>query len=185
MSICGKTTTLIFLDLELVHHFIDRKLVVQSSKPIQHQPTSHLSLVTSSEVLLPLQVQVQVILRPTVSRPVCLGVGPSSGAHDQICITVGHLRSSCFASSLTRGWVCNLLVQLAATLRSKSCRTHDHILLSHLRPYITVSYETPPPWRARSLHLYPPWTGWPSYTPGHWVPFLSPLTISRATVRVF
>jgi hypothetical protein len=41
--------------------------------------------------------------------------------------------------SLTRGWVCNLLVLLflglarAVTLGSKSLRTHGHILLSHLR----------------------------------------------------
>jgi hypothetical protein len=41
--------------------------------------------------------------------------------------------------SLTRGWVCNLLVQLllglarAVTLGSKTHRTHGHILLSHLR----------------------------------------------------
>jgi hypothetical protein len=42
-----------------------------------------------------LQVQVQAILRPTVSRRMCVGVGPPCGAHDQIFITVGHLRSSC------------------------------------------------------------------------------------------
>jgi hypothetical protein len=39
------------------------------------------------------------------------------------------------------------------------------------RPYLTF-----PTWRARFPYLYPPGTGWPSYTPGHWVPFLSPLT---------
>jgi hypothetical protein len=39
-----------------------------------------------------------------------------------------------------RIWVCNLLIQLllglarAVTLGSKSHRTRDHILLSHLRP---------------------------------------------------
>jgi hypothetical protein len=48
--------------------------------------------------------------------------------------------SWCGAPSLTRGWVCNLLVQLllglarAVTLRTKSRRAQDHILLSHFRP---------------------------------------------------
>jgi hypothetical protein len=48
--------------------------------------------------------------------------------------TIGYLRPSCCgAPSLTRGRVCNLLVQFAITLKSKSRRTHDHILLSRLR----------------------------------------------------
>jgi hypothetical protein len=52
--------------------------------------------------------------------------------------SVWRLRVSwCRAPSLTRGWVCNLLVQFllgltrSVTLGSKSRRTHDHILLSH------------------------------------------------------
>jgi hypothetical protein len=53
------------------------------------------------------------------------------------------------------------------------------------KPYFTVSSETPPTWRARFPHLYPPGTEWPSYTLGHWVPFTSPLTTRRATVEVF
>jgi hypothetical protein len=53
----------------------------------------------------------------------------------------------------------------AITLGSKSCRTH--------RLYFTVSYEIPPTWRARSPYLYPPGTGCPSYTLGHWVPFFA------------
>jgi hypothetical protein len=111
-SICEKTTTQIFL----VHHFIDCKLVMVVVQ------------------LLLFQAQVQVILLPTVSRPVCLGVGTPYGAHDQIFITVGHLRSSCCgAPSLTRGRVCNFLVQFAVTLGSKSRRTHNYILLSHSR----------------------------------------------------
>jgi hypothetical protein len=58
----------------------------------------------------------------------------------------------------------------AVTLGSKSRRTHGHILLSHLR--------IPQPGGPGS-RLYPPGTGWPSYTPGQWVPFLSPLTTRR------
>jgi hypothetical protein len=34
-------------------------------------------------------------------------------------------------------------------------------------------------------YSYPLGTGWPSYNPGHWVPFSSPLTTRRVTVEVF
>jgi hypothetical protein len=33
--------------------------------------------------------------------------------------------------------------------------------------------------------VYPPQTGWPNYTPRHWVPFSSPPNTSRVTVEVF
>jgi hypothetical protein len=70
------------------------------------------------------------------------------------------------AHSLTRGRVCNLLVQLllglarAVTPWSKSCRTHGHILLSHLRipqpegpgPHIYIPQEQGGP-------VIPPGTG--------------------------
>jgi hypothetical protein len=81
------------------------------------------------------------------------------------------------APSLTRGRVCNLRVQLllglarAVTLESRFRRTRGHILLSHLRLH--------QPGRPGARILYPPGTGWPSYTPGHCVPFLSPLTTRR------
>jgi hypothetical protein len=35
--------------------------------------------------------------------------------------------------------------------------------------FYSLRFENPPTWRARSLYLYPPGTGWPSYTPRHWV----------------
>jgi hypothetical protein len=80
----------------------------------------------------------------TVSRPVSLGVRRPSGTRDQFYfhleIFFRQLRFCNFvAPSLTRRYVCNLLVQLllglarAVTLGSKSRRTHGHILLSHLR----------------------------------------------------
>jgi hypothetical protein len=75
------------------------------------------------------------------------------------------------APTLTRGRFCNLLYNYFWTLTEQS--------------YLIVSSETPPTWRARSPYLYPPGTGWPSYTPGHWVHLLPPLTIRRATVEVF
>jgi hypothetical protein len=88
--------------------------------------------------------EVEVNLRPTVSRPACPGVRRSSGTRDQFFffleISFRQLRLCCFvAPSLTRGRVCNLLVQLllglarAVTLGSKFRRTHGHILLPHLR----------------------------------------------------
>jgi hypothetical protein len=33
-------------------------------------------------------------------------------------------------------------------------------------------HAQPPTWRARPPYLWPPETGWPSYTPRHWVPIL-------------
>jgi hypothetical protein len=125
--------------------------------------------------------EVEVNLRPSVSRPVCPGVRRPSGTYDKFFflleISFRQLRLCYFvAPFLTKGRVCNLLEQLllslarAVTLGSKSCRTHGHILLSHLRR---------PTWRARFPYLYPTGTGWPSYSPGHWVAFLSPLTTCR------
>jgi hypothetical protein len=124
--------------------------------------------------------EVKVILRPTVSMPVCRGIGHPSGAHDEMFTTAGHLLFSyCMAPSLKRGLVSNLLVKLglrpvsAVSLRSDFRGTSAHISMSHLR--------LPQTWWASSPYLYPPGTGWTSYTPGHWVPFSSPLTTRRAT----
>jgi hypothetical protein len=43
------------------------------------------------------------------------------------------------------------------------------ILLLGLARAVTLGIKSPPTWRARSPYLFPPGTGWPSYTPGHWV----------------
>jgi hypothetical protein len=104
-----------------------------------------------------LQVEIGVNLRPAVSRPVCFGVELPSGAHDQISVFCQFRVSWSEAPSLTRGWVCNLLVHLllglarAFTLGSKSRRTHDHILLSHMRLQVPI-FISP---RNRVAQLYP------------------------------
>jgi hypothetical protein len=121
------------------------------------------------------------MLRPTVSRPVLSWSKAPTRAQYQIFNTVSQQRVSwCGVHSLTRGQVCSVQMLLvlvrAVVLGSESRGTHDNVLLSQIRDF--------PNWRDRSPYLYPPGTGWPSFTPSQWVPFSLPRTTRRATVEV-
>jgi hypothetical protein len=113
-----------------------------------------------------LSLSLSLILRPTVSRPVCIGIKHPSGAYDQIFITVRQSRVCwCGGLSLTRGRVCCLQLLLALArpviFGSLSRGTRDHILLSQIRDFyfrrllrlaeLRWRYSTSPPHRGDEM----------------------------------
>jgi hypothetical protein len=114
---------------------------------------------------LSLSLNLSLMLRPTASQPVCLGIKHPSGAYDQIFVTVRQFQVCwCGALSLTRRWICRLQLLLALAnaiiLGSESRVTDDHISLSQIRdvPFrrllrlagLRWRYSIPPP-RGTSL----------------------------------
>jgi hypothetical protein len=118
----------------------------------------------------------EFFLRPTVSRPVSLGIGPPFGTLDQILSCSSFIwqlrRSAINASSLTRKRICNLLYNCFWALPEQShlsrspFRTHGHILLSPLR--------LPQPGGPGSRIYIPQEQGSPVIPPGTGFPFCRP-----------
>jgi hypothetical protein len=133
------------------------------------------------------EIEVEVNLLSTVSRPFCLRVRRPSGTRDQFFflleISFGQLRVYYFVAPLWRegGSV------ICCTIATGPCQSsHSWAEVpQNSWPYFTLSSETPPTWRARFPYLYSPRNRWPSSTLEHWVPCLSPFTTRRATVEVF
>jgi hypothetical protein len=93
-------------------------------------------------------LSLSLMLRPTVRRPVYLGIKHPSGSYDQIFITVRYMRVCwCGALSLTKGRICRLQFLLALVsaviLGFESPGIHGHILLSQIRDFFFVaSYDS-------------------------------------------
>jgi hypothetical protein len=124
------------------------------SNSLTHQPSN--SLLSNSIDWLQLSLSLSLTLRPTASRPVCLGIKHPSGAYDQIFITARQLLVCWLGLSLSDERT-GLPFTIAADPRQRS----------HFRVRV-------------------PWDSWPYFTVSNSrLPFSSPPTTSGATVEVF
>jgi hypothetical protein len=115
------------------------------------------------------------------SVDLCLGVRLPSGAHDQIFYLSDDCRFIDVEHPLWRedGSVIYLYNCFwALTEQSLSGRSRAELTAI----FYCLIWDSPT-WRARFPYLYPPGTGWPSYTPGHWVPFCRLLRLSELRWR--
>jgi hypothetical protein len=113
-------------------------------------------------------VKVKIMLRPTFNRPVCFGVKPHLGLHYQT-----------FVGLLVWDAISDERVGLSFTIAAgPRQRNNSRVRLPDSWPYFTLSDSTLPNLEARSPYLYPPGTGWPSYTPGNGFAFRRLLRLS-------
>jgi hypothetical protein len=131
--------------------------------------------------VLEVEVEVEVNLRPTVSRPVYPGVRCPSGTRDQFFfpleMSFRQLRLCYFvAPCLTREWFCNLLYNCFWALPEQS-------LLGRIPAELTAIFYCliwdSPNLEGQAPVFISPRNRVAQLYPGHWVPFLSPLTTRR------
>jgi hypothetical protein len=113
-----------------------------------------------------------LLLRPTVSRSVCLGAKPHFGPKTRLLL----LSYSCGFVDVGRPF-----------LRQKWSVVYNCCWSSSEQSFSGISESRLPQPGRLGPRIQPPGTGWPSYTPPprHWVPFSSPPTTRRVTVEVF
>jgi hypothetical protein len=144
----------------------------------------------------------EVKLRPTVSRPVCLGVRRPSGTRDQFYFLLEIFLDSCeFVISLRPFWredgsviYCTIASGPCQSIATDMCRlslmwevpTHSWFEVpQNSWPYFTLSSAPPPTWRARFPYLYPPRNRVAQLYPRALGSLMSLLTTPRAAVEVF
>jgi hypothetical protein len=130
-------------------------------------------------------VRVRVMLRPMVSRSVCLGIKQPSGAYDQIFITFRHLRVCwCGVLFLRRGRVCRLQLLLASPEQSFSGPSPVELVTIFCCLRFETSISSPPTTRRAMVKVFDP----SSTRASHWlnsklVPLITPLHGQRRKQR--
>jgi hypothetical protein len=127
-------------------------------------------------------VKVKIMLRPTGSRPVFLGVKPYLRPKTKFLLLSG----SCGFVNVGRPlWREDESVIYNCCWLSPAQSFSGPSTAGLMTIFYSLRFETTPTWRARSPYLYPPGTEWSTYTPRYWIPFPSPPTIRKATIEVF